>query len=87
MQGPSLSQAAASGGPPKAVGWPRPVAGPEEQQHLDPSAAARPGCPGCRGRDGKEGGEEKGPVLSPFNLALSLAESLGRGAPPQIEET
>lgn len=28
----------------------------------------------------------KGPVVSPFNLALFLAESLRRGAPPQIEE-
>lgn len=31
--------------------------------------------------------EGKGPAVSPFNLALHPAESLRRGAPPQVEET
>lgn len=30
--------------------------------------------------------EGKGPAVSLFNLALYPAESLSRGAPPQVEE-
>lgn len=51
------------------------------QQRLDQSAQVAMG-----GMEWREV-EEKGPVVSPLNLALSLAESLRRGAPPQIEET
>ena len=50
------------------------------QQHLAQSAqVALVGWSGGRGREG--------PAMSPFNLASSLAESLRRGAPPQVEET
>lgn len=50
------------------------------QQRLDQSAWVAMGGMECRE------GDRKGPVVSPFNLALPLAESLRRGAPPQVEE-
>lgn len=64
------------------------LAGPEGQQCLDPSAEARAVVAWIAGAGVEwRKGEGRGPLVSLFNLALTLAESLRRGAPPQVEET